>query len=70
MASETLRDFLNLLERGKMDDSRRLADGSLLNFERIYPLDAAYDALADAPEEVRANKRYAETGDFSITGLA
>jgi enoyl-[acyl-carrier protein] reductase I len=65
-----LKIFLNLLERGKMDDSRRLADGSLLTFERIYPLDAAYDALADAPEDVRSNKRYAETGDFSITGLA
>jgi enoyl-[acyl-carrier protein] reductase I len=65
-----LKIFLNLLERGKMDESRRLASGALLDFERIYPLDAAYDALADAPEDVRANKRYAETGDFSITGLA
>jgi enoyl-[acyl-carrier protein] reductase I len=65
-----LNIFLNLLERGKMDDSRRLADGSLLSFEKIYPLDAAYDALADAPEEIRSNKRYKETGDFSIQGLA
>jgi enoyl-[acyl-carrier protein] reductase I len=64
-----LKIFLNLLERGKMDESRRLADGSLLTFERIYPLDAAFDSLADAPEDVRANKRYTETGDFSITGL-
>lgn len=62
--------FLNLLERGKMDASRRLAGGALLAFERIYPLDAAYDALADAPEDVRANKRYAERGDFSVSGLA
>src|SRR5215211_5579790 len=65
-----LKIFLNLLERGKMDESRRLADGSLLSFERIYPLDAAYDTLADAPEDVRTNKRYSETGDFSIAGLA
>jgi enoyl-[acyl-carrier protein] reductase I len=62
--------FLNLLERGKMDESRRMADGSLLQFERIYPLDATFDALGDAPEEVRANKRYAERGDFSIDGMA
>jgi enoyl-[acyl-carrier protein] reductase I len=65
-----LKIFLNLLERGKMDESRRLADGSLLTFERIYPLDAAYDTLADAPEDVRSNKRYSETGDFTIAGLA
>ena len=30
-----LNIFLNLLERGKMDESRRLSDGSLLTFERI-----------------------------------
>jgi enoyl-[acyl-carrier protein] reductase I len=64
-----LNIFLNLLERGKMDDSRRLSDGSLLTFEKIYPLDAAYDTLADAPEDVRTSKRYAERGDFSIAGL-
>ncbi len=65
-----LNIFLNLLERGKMDASRRLSDGSLLNFEKIYPLDAAYDRLEDAPEDVRSNKRYKDTGDFSIAGLA
>ena len=65
-----LNIFLNLLERGKMDESRRLADGSLFAFEKIYPLDAAYDTLADAPEEVRTSKRYRDVGDFSIDGLA
>ncbi|HVH40569.1 MAG TPA: NADH-specific enoyl-ACP reductase, partial [Gemmatimonadaceae bacterium] len=65
-----LNIFMNLLERGKMDESRKLADGSLLEFEKIYPLDAAYDRLEDAPEDVRENKRYKDTGDFSIAGLA
>ena len=64
-----LNIFLNLLERGKMDASRRLSNGELLHFERIYPLDAAYDTLADTPEDVRSNKRYKDTGDFSIDGL-
>ncbi len=64
-----LNIFNNLLERGKMDEARTLADGSLLQFERIYPLDAAYDALQDAPEEIRTNKRYKEVGDFSVEGL-
>jgi enoyl-[acyl-carrier protein] reductase I len=65
-----LNIFKNLLERGKIDDSRRLPDGSLLTFERIYPLDAAYDTLLDVPAEVRDNKRYRDIGDFSIAGLA
>ncbi len=64
-----LNIFLNLLERGKMDEARRLASGALLAFEKIYPLDAAYDTLADATEEIRANKRYKDVGDFSIEGL-
>lgn len=65
-----LNIFNNLLERGKMDESRRMSTGELLQFERIYPLDAAFDTLADAPEELKSSKRYKETGDFSIDGLA
>lgn len=64
-----LNIFQNLLERGKIDESRRMPDGSLLGFERIYPLDAAYDTLFDAPEDVRSNKRYRDVGDFSVEGL-
>jgi enoyl-[acyl-carrier protein] reductase I len=61
--------FTKLLERGKMEDSMKLSDGRKVEFERIYPLDAAFDALADAPAEVRENKRYKEVGDFSIQGM-
>ncbi len=65
-----LNIFTNLIERGKMDESRKLSSGELLQFERVYPLDAAFDTLADAPEDIRANKRYKDTGDFSIEGIA
>lgn len=65
-----LNIFLNLLERGKLDESRQMPDGSLLTFERIYPLDAVFDTLAETPDEVRENKRYKDLGDFSIDGLA
>ncbi len=65
-----LNIFLNLLERGKMDESRKLKDGSLLSFEKIYPLDAVFDTLEDAPQELRESKRYKDVGDFSINGLA
>jgi enoyl-[acyl-carrier protein] reductase I len=65
-----LNIFLNLLERGKMDTSRKMSDGSFLTFEKIYPLDAAFDMLTDAPEETRLSKRYKDVGDFSVDGLA
>jgi enoyl-[acyl-carrier protein] reductase I len=64
-----LNIFTNLIERGKMDESRRMSNGELLKFEKIYPLDAAFDTLADAPEDIRTNKRYSGTGDFSIEGM-
>ncbi len=62
--------FRNLLERGKMDVSRQLLDGSRFEFERIYPLDAQYDTLEAVPANVRESKRYADVGDFTISGLA
>src|SRR6266550_5272911 len=65
-----LNIFETLIRRGKIDDSRKLSRGGMLEFEKIYPLDAAYDTLADCPEEIRTSKRYNERGDFSIQGLA
>jgi len=65
-----LNIFRNLLERGKLDESRQMPDGSQLEFERIYPLDAVFDTLAEAPDDIRTSKRYKDVGDFSIAGLA
>lgn len=64
-----LNIFMNLLDRGKMDESRRLSSGEMLEFERIYPLDVAFDSLAEAPEDIRTSRRYCDTGDFSVEGL-
>ncbi len=65
-----LNIFLNLLERGKMDESRKLSSGTLLTFEKVYPLDAVYDTFDAIPEDVRTSKRYKDIGDCSIGGVA
>jgi len=65
-----LNIFQTLLSRGKLDASRKLSSGKLLDFEKIYPFDAAWDTMADVPEDVRTSKRYAERGDFTVEGLA
>ncbi len=66
----TLGILETLLRRGKLDESRKLSNGTQLEFEKIYPLDAAFDVLEDAPAELRESKRYAGRGDFSIQGVA
>jgi len=65
-----LNIFQTLLSRGKLDASRKLSSGKMLEFEKIYPFDAAYDTLADVPDDVKTSKRYAERGDFTVAGLA
>jgi enoyl-[acyl-carrier protein] reductase I len=64
-----LNIFRSLLERGKLDASLVMSNGEKLGFERIYPLDAAYDEMSQVPEEVRTNRRYREIGDFTVEGL-
>ena len=61
--------FTKLLERGKIAESMQLPGGRPLEFERIYPLDAAFDTLDDVPAEIRENKRYRDQGDYTIGGL-
>jgi enoyl-[acyl-carrier-protein] reductase (NADH) len=53
-----------------MDESRKLSSGTLLTFEKVYPLDAVYDTYDAIPEDVRTNKRYKDIGDCSIGGVA
>ncbi len=65
-----LNIFTKAMERGKFDESRTMLDGSLLEFAKIYPLDAVYDKFEDVPEDVRTNRRYTDIGDFTISGLA
>jgi enoyl-[acyl-carrier protein] reductase I len=62
--------FMNLLERGKMDEARKMSNGEMLTFEKIYPLDAIYDSYGEIPEDVRTSKRYKDVGDCSIGGMA
>jgi enoyl-[acyl-carrier protein] reductase I len=62
--------FKTMLERGKLDASLALSDGTKMQFAKIYPLDAEYDRLEDVPADVRASRRYRDLGDFTISGLA
>jgi len=62
--------FKRLIERGSMDEAMTLSDGSKMQFEHIFPLDAVFDTEELVPEEVRENRRYKDQGAFSIQGVA
>ncbi|RWR82867.1 enoyl-acyl-carrier-protein reductase NADH, chloroplastic-like protein [Cinnamomum micranthum f. kanehirae] len=65
-----LNIFETSLRRGKFDESRVLPDGSLMNITKVYPLDAVYDSLAEVPEDVKANKRYAGASNWTVQEVA
>lgn len=64
-----MKIFVTSLENGKFDASRTLSDGSLMQFAKIYPLDANYDSMADVPDEIRDNKRYNVPG-YTVSEVA
>ncbi|PIM98131.1 Reductase [Handroanthus impetiginosus] len=65
-----LNIFENSLRRGKFDESRVLPDGSLMEITKIYPLDAVYDCPEDVPEDVKTNKRYAGSANWTVKEAA
>jgi enoyl-[acyl-carrier protein] reductase I len=61
-----LKIFTTSLANGKFDESRRLSDGSLLQFAKIYPMDASFDSPQDVPQEIKENKRYKDCAGYTI----
>ena len=65
-----LKIFKASLAAKKFDQSRKLNDGSLLNFEKIYALDASFDTVDQIPTEVKENKRYKDVGGYTISEVS
>ncbi|XP_054783101.1 enoyl-[acyl-carrier-protein] reductase [NADH], chloroplastic-like [Prosopis cineraria] len=61
-----LNIFESSLRRGKFDESRILPDGSLMKITKVYPMDAVYDSPEDVPEDVKTNKRYAGSSNWTV----
>ena len=65
-----MKIFTHSLKNGKFDESRKLEDGSMLEFSGIYPLDATFDNNEDIPDDILSNKRYKEYQKYSIAEAA
>lgn len=55
---------------GKFDESRKLSNGKLLEYSKLYPIDAVFDKMEDVPQEIRENKRYAELSGYTVSEVA
>lgn len=65
-----LKIFTTSLANGKFDASRKLSDGSLLEFAKVYALDASFDTPEDVPEDIKENKRYKSASGYTVTEVA
>jgi enoyl-[acyl-carrier protein] reductase I len=59
----------SILERDQDAESRQLPFGAgQLTVERLLPCDVSFDTMADVPEAVRSDRRYARYSDYSVQG--
>lgn len=65
-----LKIFTQSWELGKFDESRLLSNGKMMQYLKVYALDAAYDKMEDVPQEIRENKRYMEVSNFTVSDVA
>lgn len=62
--------FTQSWSMGKFDESRKLPDGRMLEYKKVYAIDASFDKPEDVPQDVRENKRYAELSGYTISEVA
>jgi enoyl-[acyl-carrier protein] reductase I len=65
-----MKIFTTSLNNGKFDESRKLSNGTMMEFAKIYPLDAVFDQMEDVPDEIKENKRYKEVSCYTISEVA
>ncbi|MBS0620595.1 MAG: enoyl-[acyl-carrier-protein] reductase [Verrucomicrobia bacterium] len=65
-----LKIFTQSWNAGKFDASRKLSNGEMMQYLKVYPLDAAFDKMEDVPEEIRSNKRYMDVSGYTVSEVA
>lgn len=65
-----LKIFKMSWDAGKFDESRKLSNGSLLQYVALYPIDASFDTMEEVPTEILENKRYKNCAAFTVSDVA
>ena len=55
---------------GKFDESRKLSNGKMFDYLKVYSLDAAFDKPEDVSADIRENKRYQDASGYTISEVA
>ncbi len=55
---------------GKFDESRLLSDGTMMEYKKVYSLDASFDKPEDVPQDIKENKRYEGSNGYTIEEVA
>jgi enoyl-[acyl-carrier protein] reductase I len=55
---------------GKFDESRKMKNGQMFEYAKLYPIDAVFDRPEDVPQEIKENKRYAELSGYTVSEVA
>ena len=55
--------FESNYRRGKFDASRKLSNGGMMEFAKVYPMDAVYDTPEEVPEDVSFRRK---SGDLRV----
>jgi enoyl-[acyl-carrier protein] reductase I len=62
--------FTTSWKMGKFDESRKLSNGKLMEYSKLYALDAMFDKPSDVPQEIKENKRYQDAEGYTISEVA
>ena len=62
--------FTTSWANGKFDESRMLSNGKMMEYAKLYALDASFDKPEDVPQEIKENKRYQEATGYTISEVA
>lgn len=65
-----LKIFTQSWSMGKFDASRQLSNGTLMEYLKVYALDASFDKPEDVPQEIRESRRYADAPAYTISEVA
>ncbi|SCA64332.1 Enoyl-[acyl-carrier-protein] reductase [NADH], chloroplastic [Chlamydiales bacterium SCGC AB-751-O23] len=66
----TVRILEKAIKAGKMQESMTLSDSSVMQIEKIFPLDASFDNAEDVPEELKESRRYKDFTNYTIEEVA